>query len=228
MKPTVRSERAPAPQVRQGGFTLIELLVALAILALVAILAWRGLDQVARGRDSLARAMESERALSQLFGQMQSDLQQTVSDDEIGTLPVRTDQGFLQTVRELRVAGQPTRLEVVRYQLRDGHVLRYASPGIASVGQLQAALASDANLDNWSTIDLADGVTSAASRVYLPGRGWAAGMDPAQQVFANNLKNLLLPSGQSGPLPRSITGVEFKMHLLGQQGPLTRVFLVGE
>src|SRR5260364_251272 len=35
---------------RAQGFTLIELLVAIAILALVAVLSWRGLDQILRAR----------------------------------------------------------------------------------------------------------------------------------------------------------------------------------
>jgi len=227
MNPPVRSRhRCAAP--RAEGFTLIELLVALAILAVVAIMAWRGLDQIARGRDTLGRAMESERAMSQLFDQMHSDLLQAARDDEIGGPPVRNDIDVLQLVRELRLPGQPTRLEVVRYQLRDGQLLRYASPPLSQVGQLQDALAPDADLANWSAVELADGVTDAGIRLYLPQRGWVDETTRAQSAFNDNLKKLRLPLTGAGPLPRSVTGVELTLQIASQRAPLTRAFLVGE
>jgi general secretion pathway protein J len=227
MKPLDRCKPRSAPQRRGAGFTLIELLVAMAILAVVALLAWRGLDQVARGRDTLSRVTENERALSQLYDQMHSDIQQAASDNEISAPPIRTAQHSLQIVRELRLPDQTTRLEVIRYQLRDGHVLRYASPALVTVGQLRTAQAPNAGVDGWSTVDLVEGVTDFSTRLYLPHSGWVDSNSGAQQAFNTNLKALSLPVG-GGPLPRSISGVEFKMYVLGQQGPLTRVFVVGE
>jgi len=228
MKPLVRSKLTGARRPRSAGFTLIELLVAIAILAVVALLAWRGLDQVARGRATLSRTMESERALSQLYDQMHSDLLQTVGDDEISAPPIRAMQGSLNLVRELRIPGQTTRLQVVRYQLQNGHIVRYASPSLASVGQLRAMLAPDADVAEWSAVDLVDGVTDFSTRFYLSRSGWVNNEDSAQRAFNDNLKTLAQPVAGGGPLPRSISGVEFKMHVLGQHGPLTRVFLVGE
>lgn len=228
-KPAERARHAAGAR-RAAGFTLIELLVALAILAVVTLLAWRGLDQVARGRDTLSRAMESERALSQLFDQMQSDLQQAVRDDEISAPPVRAGLGSLTIVRELRVPEQTARLEVVRYQLQDGDVVRYASPSLTTVGQLRAMLAPEPDLAAWNAVDLVDGVSGFATRLYLPRNGWidGSGNGSVQRAFDANLKALTQPVAGGGPMPRSITGVEFKMHVLGQHGPLTRVFLVGE
>src|ERR1700742_827676 len=46
------------------GFTLIELLVAIAILAVIAVLSWRGLDQIIRGRQTITNAMEDERVFA--------------------------------------------------------------------------------------------------------------------------------------------------------------------
>jgi len=228
MKPFVHSKRACARRPRGAGFTLIELLIAIAILAVVALLAWRGLDQVARGRATLSRSMENERALSQLYDQMHSDLLQTVGDDEISAPPIRAALGSLNIVRELPIPGQTTRLQVVRYQLQNGHIVRYASPSLASVGQLRAMLAPDADVADWSAVDLVDGVTDFSTRFYLSRSGWVNHEDSAQRAFNDNLKTLTQPVAGGGPLPRSITGVEFKMHVLGQHGPLTRVFLVGE
>ena len=66
------------------GFTLIELMIAIAILAVVAILAWRGLDQIMRGRDKVAAAMEDERVFAQMFDQMRIDARLAATDDEAG------------------------------------------------------------------------------------------------------------------------------------------------
>ena len=67
MRRTARCDRARGVR----GFTLIELLVAIAILAVVAILSWRGLDQIMRGRDTITRSMADERVFAQMFDQMQ-------------------------------------------------------------------------------------------------------------------------------------------------------------
>lgn len=66
---------------RAAGFTLIELLVAIAILAVVAILSWRGLDQIVRGRDIITHSMAEERVFAQMFDQMRIDTREAVSDD---------------------------------------------------------------------------------------------------------------------------------------------------
>lgn len=49
-----------------AGFTLIELLVAIAILAVVALLSWRGLDQIIRGRNVITQSMAEERVFAQM------------------------------------------------------------------------------------------------------------------------------------------------------------------
>lgn len=58
------------------GFTLIELLVAITVLAIVAVLGWRGLDGIVRSREQLTQNMEQTRGTQLTFAQMQSDLEQ--------------------------------------------------------------------------------------------------------------------------------------------------------
>ncbi|HEY0587408.1 MAG TPA: prepilin-type N-terminal cleavage/methylation domain-containing protein, partial [Pseudoduganella sp.] len=58
------------------GFTLIELLVAITVLAIVAVLGWRGLDGIVRSREQLTLNMEQTRGTQLTFAQMQSDLEQ--------------------------------------------------------------------------------------------------------------------------------------------------------
>ena len=58
---------------RAAGFTLVELLVAIAVMALLAIMSWRGLD-------GMARAQEQTRARSDDLLVMQAALSQWAAD----------------------------------------------------------------------------------------------------------------------------------------------------
>jgi general secretion pathway protein K len=66
---------SPHGNARARGFTLVEVLVALFIMALMAGLAWRGLDGVVRGRDAGRDAIDRTMRLTTLLSQWQTDLQ---------------------------------------------------------------------------------------------------------------------------------------------------------
>ncbi|MGI4814690.1 MAG: PulJ/GspJ family protein, partial [Janthinobacterium lividum] len=88
---TPRSASLIAPRAwpaRVRGFTLIELLIAITILAVIAVLCWRGLDQIIRAREVISRDMDDERVVVQLFSQLGSDLQRAAGDDEAGAAAV--------------------------------------------------------------------------------------------------------------------------------------------
>ena len=71
----------------QAGFTLIELLVAISILAIVAVLGWRGLDSIVRSREALTSELEQTRGLQLTFAQLQSDCANTVNPLNYPNLP---------------------------------------------------------------------------------------------------------------------------------------------
>lgn len=74
---------------RARGFTLIEMLVAIALLAVIALLSWRGLDATIRGRDSIASNLTQTRLLGRYFSQLQFDLLNLVTADEVFGPPLR-------------------------------------------------------------------------------------------------------------------------------------------
>lgn len=118
------------------GFTLLELLVALAIFALLAGMAWGGLDALARAR----RVVDDERsrlaALQQGIGRLERDVRQAIAR------PIRNESGRLEPAlrgqvtamaltRLLGQGGWQTPLpgvERVLWRCQDGHLERLRWP----------------------------------------------------------------------------------------------------
>jgi general secretion pathway protein J len=238
MRRTVRCDRArvarassaasPGRSHRSRGFTLIELLVAIAILAVVAILSWRGLDQIMRGRDTITHSMAEERVFAQMFDQMRIDCRRAASDDEAGTPAISLEGGALQIVRAFAVPpGSAPRLQVVRYRVSEGRVVRYASPPIANVGELRSALRGGEDGD-WSALPMMGGVGTINARFYVPKVGWTSDMQDVRSQLTANANSLKVPQLGNAPMPRSVTGLEVRVGAPSLQWPVTRIFLVGE
>lgn len=242
MKPAVRSEcRAPGRKrtrqarrvfrrsARRGerGFTLIEMMIAITILAVIAILSWRGLDQIIRGREKVAAAMEDERVFAQMFDQMRIDARRAATDDEAGQPAVRVAGDTLQIVREFDAPGAAPRLQVVRYRISNGRVVRYASPPIADVNALRDAL-HGGDTEGWSQVPLMRGVGMINARLYVPKVGWTTSMPDADNALEQNNNALKVPMLGNAPPPRAVTGLEVSIGATSLRVPITRIFLVGE
>jgi general secretion pathway protein J len=217
---------AGAPRAR--GFTLIEMLVAITILAVIAILSWRGLDAVMNGRTAITNAMEDERVVAQLFDQMRIDARQAATDDEAGQPAISIGGNGVQIVRGLYSVNAPPRLEVVRYRLVEGRVIRFASPPLANVGEVRRALSAGDGSDGWSSIPLMGGVSTFASRAYVQRTGWTTQMSDVNAQITQNDNDLKVPQLGAAPLPRAVTGIQVALGARNLALPITRVFLIGE
>ena len=67
------------PTAAASGFTLIELLVAIAVLALLAVMSWRGIDGMTRAQSQLRERADAVLTLQASLAQWNSDLDATVS-----------------------------------------------------------------------------------------------------------------------------------------------------
>jgi general secretion pathway protein J len=70
------AQRMAIPQQATRGFTLIEVLVAISVMALMSLMAWRGLDGMLRSQSSLQSRSDEIRSLQTGLAQWQTDLDQ--------------------------------------------------------------------------------------------------------------------------------------------------------
>ncbi len=139
---------------RAHGFTLIELLVAVGILALMAVLSWRGLDGMARTQSRLQERADAVLALQAGLAQWGADLDALLA---LPALPALDWDGrALRLTRRASTAGAATAttgladegLVVVAWSRREvdggGQWLRWQSPALRTRGDVQAAWAQAA------------------------------------------------------------------------------------
>jgi len=186
------------------GFTLVELLVAITVLAIVAVLGWRGLDGIVRSREQLTAQMEQTRGIQLAFAQLQSDLEQiadkgTVLNNHQNLMADNTRLVFIRTVL---TENAPTQLQVVSYRIRDGILSRRESPSTRDLVQLdglwQAAL-GDAGGDVQREVALHGGVNGMGVRV------WENGAWKQPENASTSFSNVTQSSGEA-PCPNPEPG----------------------
>ncbi|MDP3843611.1 MAG: prepilin-type N-terminal cleavage/methylation domain-containing protein [Oxalobacteraceae bacterium] len=196
------------------GFTLIELLVAISILAIVAVLGWRGLDGIVRARVALTAELEQTRGLQLAFAQLQSDAEHLVSAATIGgRATLAAQDARLTLIRTVFADDQPSRLQVVAYRIRDGVLIRRESAATRDLTALDALWQSSLSGTDADTpaVALQSAVSGLTMRLWFSdGAGWRT--DPGSSASVTNAK------------PAS--GLEVVL----QTGPtlrMTKIFLLG-
>ena len=130
--------RAGRAQLR--GFTLIELLLAISLMALMTVLAWRGLDGMTRAQTQLRQHSDEVLALQAGLAQWAADLDALAQQP--GSPSLDWDGRALRMLR--RGSGTPGEgLHVVAWSRRNvdgsGQWLRWQSPALTTRSQMQLA-----------------------------------------------------------------------------------------
>jgi general secretion pathway protein J len=209
--------KTPRTPNRAGGFTLIELLVAISILAIVAVLGWRGLDAIVRSRATLTSQMEQTRGLQLAFAQMESDCENLSSANDLhGRANLKAQADSLTLVRSVFAENDATRLQVVSYRVRNGVLTRRESVSTRDLAQLDALWQAALNdTDPTPGVVLQEGVAGLAMRLWVN----------------DNWRPAIGAVVQQQPVPAATadvpTGLEVAVQMGSQETALIKVFLLG-
>jgi general secretion pathway protein J len=200
------------------GFTLVELLVAITILAIVAVLGWRGLDGIVRARIALNEQLNQTRSMQLTFAQLQSDCGHIVKSKTVpGRQILFQDDTRLTLVRTVLLENQPTQLEVVSYRLKDGVLTRRESRTTRNLDELdQLEMAATNDADNSQEVVMLSGVRAMNARVWVPNSGWASLIDWSRRTDTST-------SATTG----DPTGMEVMLILQGSEVNVVKTFLLG-
>lgn len=125
-----RCPGASRPTRPAHGFTLIEVLVALFILALMAGMAWQGVDMVIRSRETVQSRMDGLLQLQSVLGQWEADLAQSFDTQQVPGMDF--DGATLRLTRR-----HDDGVQVVAWSLRGGRLQRWTSPTLRDAEALQ-------------------------------------------------------------------------------------------
>ncbi|MDM5175941.1 prepilin-type N-terminal cleavage/methylation domain-containing protein [Massilia sp. DJPM01] len=212
---------------QQRGFTLIELLVAISILAIVAVLGWRGLDSIVRARETLTARLESARGMQLAFAQMQSDCEHLANPAMmLGRPYLLSAPDKLTLVRNVYAENEPARLQVVAYRIVDRMLTRRESNGTRDLVQLdvmwQAAIS---NADTSPAVTLQSGV-SAMQVMSWENNGWRQNSQPVAQ----SLKQQQPPQQQQlqpAPPDAAPSGLQVQLQVDNVAAVMSKSFLLG-
>lgn len=185
----------PMPGPLQGrGFTLVEMLVALSVMALLAVMSWRGLDAMLRARAATAGNSVALQSLQGGLAQWQMDLDALVETPYVN--PVEWDGRVLRVLRR-GPAGSVESLQVVAWALgaaddtSASSWMRWQSRPLQSRSDLLAAWSDAAAWDGSAT-------SSAQTVAVAPVLAWRlAYFRGGQWVAADSL----MRAGSSGGRP---------------------------
>lgn len=163
--------KPPPPASR--GFTLVELLVALLVMAVLTVMAWRGVDGIVRARDISQAELDRSLRLNTAIAQWDRDL--LALFDTTAVPPLSYDGATLRLVRRVD-AGATTApgVQLVAWSRRGTQWTRWAGPVVTRVADLQESWlrSQQPAADAGAALVLLDGVSDLQIQ-FFRNNGWS-------------------------------------------------------
>jgi general secretion pathway protein J len=157
------------------GFTLVEVLVAMTIMAVMAAMAWQGVDGIVRARNASQARLEQTLRLSTVIAQWDQDLASVQDGDVMRPTPIKCDGATVRLTR--RTADG---LQIVAWSFRPddtgtGSWVRWAGPPVKTFGELQDSWLRSQQLQGAEpgSLKTLSGLTGWQVYFFQTGGGWA-------------------------------------------------------
>ena len=163
-----------SPEIQTKSKLPGEVWILIAANAVIAVIAWRGLDAMTRGRERLTDHDNRLNTLKLLYGQFQSDCEHLASPTLLQISPVEFGNGQVLMVRDRRDEGRPAQWQVVVYRLNGNTVVRVASPPADNRNAVRAAMITlrQANGGDNLARALVSDADSLSARAWIEPGGW--------------------------------------------------------
>jgi general secretion pathway protein J len=208
------------------GLTLVELMVAIAVLAFISVLGWRGLDAITRSRQALNDELSQTRSLQLAFAQMNIDCANAVDASTLaGSLPLLVDATRMTLARRWQPEAQPGALQLVTWRWRNGTLAREETTPTRDLNQLNRDWQA-AQTPSPTAIKLQSGVQQVVLRVWTDdGRGWRSWQQMSDPMVSRG--SLMSPETGTTASQTIWRGVEVSLQLTGQAASMSKVFMLG-
>ena len=168
--------RQPSGLATARGFTLVELLVALLVMAVLTLMAWRGVDGIVRARDISQAELDRSLRLNTAIAQWDRDL--LALFDTTAVPPLSYDGATLRLVRRVDAGtigpNSGPGVQLVAWSLRGAQWTRWAGPVVTRVADLQESWlrSQQATADAGAALVLLDGVSDLQIQ-FFRNNGWS-------------------------------------------------------
>ena len=206
----------------QGGFTLVEVLVALFIMAIMAVMAWQGVDGIVRTRNFSQARLEQTLRLNSVIAQWDQDLA-SIQDTAAVQQSISCDGSSVRMTRRT-----PQGLQVVAWSLHPnldgGTWVRWAGPATTTSGALQDSWLRSLQLqgDEAGSVRTLTGI-NAWQVYFFQGNAWANCQSSGDVATAASAAS----SPPRTALPKGVRVVLSFAPGNGQAGDLTRDTTLG-
>ncbi len=217
---------------KNSGFTLVEVLVALMVMALMAAMAWQGVDGVVRSRNDSQGRLEQTLRLNTVVAQWEQDLgliQDTgaapgLQFDGVSLRLTRSATGGMQVVVwSLRPSSLIGSASTTSSPLKGEVLQRWAGPVVTSKNELQEQWFSSLQFLGSEPGQLSTMSGLSAWQVYFyQGNAWANAQSTGNTANPGNPGSGVNPSGVGQALPTGVRLVLTFAEGSGNVGSLTR------